>query len=418
MKHITYLLIFFLTIIFASCSNSSSSTHNNNDTIKESTIVDNLDIKEVETEKVATKEIIVGAKQLDLYISELKNKKIALVVNQTSMVDNTHLVDTLISLGITIKKIFAVEHGFRGNIDRGKHIDSNVDEKTGLPIVAIFGKSRRPSKEQLSDVDIVIFDIQDVGARFYTYISSMHEVMEACAANNKKIFVLDRPNPTGDYVDGPVREANFKSFVGMHAIPIVHGLTVGELAKMINGEGWLTNNRTCDLTVIPVKNYNHAMLYSLPIKPSPNLPNDISIRLYPSLCLFEATKFSIGRGTDFPFQVIGYPDSIFGNFSFIPRDIVGGQTNPLQEGKTCFGVDLRNEPIETKFTLKYIIEFYQKSKMQDAFFSNSNWFNKLVGNAVLQEQIKQGLGEEEIRKSWQPELNSYKKMREKYLIYK
>jgi len=409
MKKISFLpIIIFLTTII-SCNTTTSSNNLQNDTIKKDSII--------VQEKIEP--IIVGAEQFDLYLDEIKDKNIALVVNQTSMVGNTHLVDTLLSMGINIKKIFAPEHGFRGNIDRGKHVDSNIDEKTGIPIISMFGQNRRPQNEQLTDVDIIIFDIQDVGARFYTYISSMHEVMEACVENDKKLIVLDRPNPTGDYVDGPVREDSYKSFVGMHSIPIVHGLTVGELAKMINGEGWLTNNSVCNLTVVPVKNYTHQMLYSLPIKPSPNLPNDVSIRLYPSLCFFEATNFSIGRGTEFPFQVIGYPDSIYGSFNFIPQDIEGVQTNPIQEGKMCFGIDLRNQPLkETKFTLKYVIEFYNKSKEKEDFFARSNWFNLLAGNSTLQEQIKQGLSEEEIRNSWKSDLDNYKQMREKYLIYK
>lgn len=373
---------------------------------------------EVQNSIPESKPIILGAERLDLYLDSLKGKRIALVVNQTSMVGETHLVDTLLSLGIDIKKIFAPEHGFRGNIDRGKHVNSEIDEKTGLPIVAIFGSNRRPTKAKMQDVDLVIFDIQDVGARFYTYISSMHEVMEACVTSQKKFMVLDRPNPTGDYVAGPIRETAFKSFVGMHPIPIVHGLTVGELAKMINGEGWLTNGKKCDLTVVPVKNYDHTMLYSLPVKPSPNLPNDVSIRLYPSLCFFEGTNFSIGRGTEFPFQTVGYPDQKFGTFTFTPQDIEGVQTNPLQEGKLCYGIDLRNEPLEeTKFTLKYLIDFYQKSEMGDEFFARSDFFNLLAGNATLQEQIKQGLSEAEITATWQADLNEYKKMREKYLLY-
>ena len=409
MKKTSFLpiIIFFVSII--SCNTTTSSNNLQNNTLKKDSIIVEKKIEQ----------IIVGAEQFELYLSEIKDKNIALVVNQTSMVGNTHLVDTLLSMGVNIKKIFAPEHGFRGNIDRGKYVNNNIDEKTGIPIISMFGKNRRPQNKQLIDVDIIIFDIQDVGARFYTYISSMHEVMEACIENDKKLIVLDRPNPTGDYIDGPVREENYKSFVGMHPIPIVHGLTVGELAKMINGEGWLTNNYVCDLIVVPVKNYTHKMLYSLPVKPSPNLPNDVSIRLYPSLCFFEATNFSIGRGTEFPFQVIGYPDSIYGNFNFTPQDIEGVQTNPIQEGKLCFGIDLTNESLqETKFTLKYVIEFYNKSENKDDFFARSNWFNLLAGNSTLQEQIKQGLGEKEIKNSWKPDLDNYKQMREKYLIYK
>lgn len=363
------------------------------------------------------KEIIVGAEQIDKYIDLLKNKRVALVVNQTAMIKKTHLVDTLLSLGIDIKKVFAPEHGFRGDLDPGAHINNEIDEKSGIKIVSIFGKKLKPSAADLSDVDIVIFDIQDVGARFFTFISTMHNVMEACAENDKKILIFDRPNPTGDQVDGPVRKSGFESFVGKHQIPIVHGLTVGELALMINGEYWLADSLQCDLTVIPCENYNHKMLYSLPIKPSPNLPNDISIRLYPSLCFFEATDFSIGRGTEIPFQVIGYPDSIFGDFTFTPKDIEGMQTNPKQEGKLCYGIDLRNESLETKFTLKYLIEFYNKSEMGKDFFARSDWFNLLAGNSELQQQIIDGMTEDEIKASWKPELEEYKKMRKKYLLY-
>ncbi len=366
-----------------------------------------------------TKPIIVGAEQFELYSKFIQNKRVALVVNQSSLVKGKHLLDFLLEKNIQVVKIFALEHGFRGNLDRGKHVTNNIDEATGIPIVSMFGKNRQPKDEQLADIDIVIFDIQDAGARFFTYISSMHELMEACARNNKKLLILDRPNPLGDYVDGPVRQKAFKSFVGMHPIPIVHGLTVGELSKMINGEKWLKNGKQCDIKVIKVKNYKHSMHYSLPIKPSPNLPNDLSIRLYPSLCFFEATPVSIGRGTMFPFQVVAYPDASFGDSLFVPKDIKGMQINPIQEGKLCYGVDLRNlKPNEVKFTLKYIIDFYNKFSNKKLFFSRERWFNLLAGNDVLIKQIKSGMSEEEIRQSWRNELDSYKKMRKKYLLYK
>jgi len=378
---------------------------------------DNLNSDTILIKDTVEKEIKVGAEQIEKYIDLLKDKRVALVVNQTAVVDSVHLVDTLLSLGVDIQKVFAPEHGFRGNLDPGAHINNEIDEKTGISIVSIFGKKLKPTAEDLADVDIVIFDIQDVGARFFTFISTMHNVMEACAENNKKILILDRPNPTGDQVDGPIRKAGFESFVGKLPIPVVHGLTVGELAKMINGEFWLADSLQCDLTVISCENYNHKMLYSLPIKPSPNLPNDISIRLYPSLCFFEATDFSIGRGTEIPFQIIGYPDTIYGDFTFIPQDIEGMQTNPKQEGKLCYGIDLRDENLETKFTLKYIIDFYNKSGMGKDFFARSSWFNLLAGNSELQQQIIDGLTEEEIKASWKQELDEYKKMRKKYLLY-
>jgi len=381
---------------------------------------DETDKTDDSTEKVdkEPKPIIVGAEQPLLYLDSIKSKRVGLVVNQSSLVDTMHLVDFLIENKVNVKKIFAPEHGFRGNIDRGGHIKTEIDEKTGLPIISMFGKNRRPTDKQLEDIDVMIFDIQDAGARFFTYISSMHEVMEACAANNKPLIIFDRPNPLGDYVDGPVRQDGFKSFVGMHPIPVVHGLTVGELAKMINGEKWLKNEKQCKITIIEVKNYKHYMHYSLPIKPSPNLPNDLSIRLYPSLCFFEATKVSIGRGTEFPFQVVAYPSKNFGDSLFVPKDIKGMQMNPVQEGKVCYGVDFRNaKPDTIKFSLKYIIDFYNKFNNKDLFFSRSKWFNLLAGNDVLLKQIKAGLSEEEIRNSWKTELNDYLKMREKYLLY-
>jgi len=404
---------FFLLIISVICftniitsCNSNSKTNNiilkNNDSILEN----------------AVKEIVVGAEQIDLYLPMLENKRIALVVNQTAMVKNTHLVDTLLSLGVDIRKVFAPEHGFRGNIDAGDYVNNEVDAKTKLPIVTIFGEKKKPTTEDLADLDIVIFDIQDVGARFFTFISTMNEVMEACAENNKKLLVFDRPNPNGDQVDGPVRKDGFESFVGMHKIPVVHGLTVGELALMINGENWLVDSLECDLQIIECKNYDHTMLYSLQVKPSPNLPNDLSIRLYPSLCFFEATNFSIGRGTQFPFQVIGYPDAKYGEFTFTPQDIEGMQTDPLQEGKLCYGIDLRNEKLDSKFTLKYIIEFYNKSGMGKEFFSRSKWFNLLAGNSELQQQIIDGKTEAEIKESWKKEQSGYKIIRKKYLLYR
>jgi len=396
-------LLFFALLVY-SCGNSQINTQDKQ--------------LNKNSNKLTEKPILTGAEQPELYLDLLKYKRVGLVVNQSSLIKQKHLVDFLLENKINLVKIFAPEHGFRGNIDRGDHVNSEIDKKTGLPIVSMFGKNRRPTNEQLNDVDIMIFDIQDVGARFFTYISSMHEVMEACAVNSKPLIVLDRPNPLGDYIDGPVRQPKFKSFVGMHAIPIVHGLTVGELARMINGEKWLEGGKQCKLTVTKIANYKHSMHYSLPVKPSPNLSNDLSIRLYPSLCLFEATEISIGRGTLFPFQVIGYPDPDLGDSLFIPKDIKGMQKDPEQEGKVCYGVDLRKlNPEEVKFTLKYIVDFYQNFKGKDKFFSRPEWFNLLAGNDILIEQIKKGLSEPEIKASWKTELDAYKKMRMKYLLY-
>lgn len=417
-----YFTILFFALYLISCNqkdNSNSSNSITNDSLSEVTLSsDSLEkIAGFSTENKENSRIIPADEQFAQYLPLLKSKRVGLIVNQSAKITSTHLVDTLVSREINVMKIFAPEHGFRGNVDRGKQFDNSIDPATGLPIIALYGQNKKPTAQQLQDIDIMVFDIQDVGARFYTYISTMHLAMEACAETGTEFLVLDRPSPLGDYVDGPVREADFQSFVGMHPIPVVHGLTVGELAQMINGEGWLANGQKCQLTVIPVKNYTHSMAYSLPVKPSPNLPNDLSIRLYPSLCFFEATEISIGRGTDFPFQVAGYPDSVFGTFTFTPRDKPGEQINPVQEGQMCFGLDLRNEPLSSEFTLKYLIDFYEKAPFKDQFFSRPQWFNLLAGNSTLQNQIKNGMSEAEIKATWQTDLESYKNIRKKYLLY-
>lgn len=363
----------------------------------------------------ASGDIRVGAERLDLLLPKIKEARVALVVNHTSLVGNTHLADTLMASGIAVKKVFAPEHGFRGAAPDGAKISDDVDERTGLPIVSLYGTNRKPTPEQLSDIDVVIFDIQDVGTRFYTYISTMHYVMEACAEQGKKMFVLDRPNPNGDYVDGPLRVPALKSFVGMHPIPIVHGLTVGELAGMINGEGWLENGMRCDVEVIQVENWTHTTPYSLPVKPSPNLPNDQAVRLYPSLCLFEGTVISVGRGTESPFLVIGNPSFKDMPYHFTPRPIATMSTHPPHEGKTCYGLDLRNVDVQPRITLTYLLDFYQRYPEKDKFFIGS--FDRLAGTPELKEQIRKGLTEEQIRATWKDGLDAYKKMREKYLLY-
>jgi uncharacterized protein YbbC (DUF1343 family) len=357
----------------------------------------------------------VGADQLDILLPRLQNKNIALVVNHTSLVGDTHLADTLMSSGVVVKKVFAPEHGFRGAAADGEKISDGFDAQTGLPIVSLYGANRKPTPEQLADVDVVIFDIQDVGTRFYTYISTMHYVMEACAEQGKKMIVLDRPNPNGHYIDGPMRVPELKSFVGMHPIPIVHGLTVGELAGMINGEGWLANGLKCDVEIIPVKNWTHEDFYSLPVKPSPNLPNDQAVRLYPSLCLFEGTVISVGRGTEIPFLVIGNPEFKDLPFSFTPKSIPGMSTYPPHENKTCYGLDLRNVDVKPRIDLKYLLDFYRKYPDKEKFFTAS--FDRLAGTPVLKQQIKNGLTEEQIRETWQEELDAYREMREQYLLY-
>jgi uncharacterized protein YbbC (DUF1343 family) len=343
---------------------------------------------------------------------------VALVVNHTSIFPNkTHLADSLLSLGVKVKTIFAPEHGFRGTATDGEQIANGVDTRTGLPITSLYGTNRKPTPEQLSGVDLVIFDIQDVGARFYTYTSTMHYVLEACAEGGKKCLVLDRPNPNGHLVDGPVLDRRFASFVGLNPVPVAHGCTVGELARMINGEGWLQNGVRCDLTVVACQRYSHGTPYAPLVNPSPNLPNLQSIRLYPSICLFEPTIVSVGRGTDTQFQVIGAPDPAFGSYTFTPEDKPGAM-NPPQEGKKCYGLDLRGvDATRLGFSLKYLIAFYAKAPDKAKFFTNAAYFDKLAGTDQLRQQLIAGKSEAEMRASWQEGLDRYKSLRSKYLLY-
>lgn len=402
MKHLKLILLTaFLFTNFTFCGKG-----NNNST--------DIDTPEV-TEPTS---ILPGADRPDRYLPLLEGKRVALAVNQTSVLthqDNLHLVDFLLQSGIDVKKVFVPEHGFRGDADAGEHVANQIDAKTGLPLVSLYGASKKPSKEAFADVDVIIFDIQDVGVRFYTFISTLHYLMEACAEQNKPLMILDRPNPNGNYVDGPILKEGYTSFVGMHPIPVVHGLTVGELAQMINGEGWLENGVKAPIEIIPIDNWTHDTAYSLPIKPSPNLPNDISIRLYPSLCYFEGTDVSLGRGTHFPFQVYGYPDPKFGDFTFTPVSIEGMSKNPPQQDKKCYGKDLRNEPLDHRFTLSYLLEAYQLSGKKEKFFNN--FFDKLAGSDQLRKDMLAGKNEAEIRAGWQPDLTAYKTLRENYLLY-
>lgn len=366
-------------------------------------------------------DLVIGAERFDKLKTLLEDKRIGLVVNQTSILNNeiqTHLLDALLENGFQVKVVFAPEHGFRGIADAGEIVKDSKDIKTGIPIVSIYGKQKAPTAEQMADIDAVVFDIQDVGARFYTYISTMHYVMEACAENDKELIVLDRPNPN-DYIDGPIRQPGFRSFVGVDPIPLLHGLTVGELASMINGEGWLkTGENSCKLEVVTMLNWKHGDPYWLPVKPSPNLPNDQAVRLYPSLCFFEATSFSVGRGTYHPFQVIGYPDKKFGDFSFTPTSLPGFDTHPIQKDKVCYGINLQEYPFEGGLTLKFVLYFYDKcGKNASFFFSRAKWFDLLAGTDQLRKQIIAGMDEEEIRKTWKEDLDNYKEMRKKYLLY-
>ncbi|WP_203293300.1 exo-beta-N-acetylmuramidase NamZ family protein [Luteirhabdus pelagi] len=364
--------------------------------------------------------IRTGADQESKYLPLLKNKKIGVVGNQTSIVEvegeQLHLVDRLVSKGIDIKSVFAPEHGFRGTADAGEVVKDGIDTKTGVPIVSLYGNNKKPSAEQLSGIDMMVFDIQDVGARFYTYISTLHYVMEACAENNIPLLVLDRPNPNGHYIDGPILEMKHKSFVGMHPVPVVHGMTIGEYANMINGEGWLNKNVKCNLTVIPVENYDKEMQYSLPVKPSPNLPNDTAINLYPSLCFFEGTIVSAGRGTDMQFQVFGAPSlpKEYFPFTFTPQPNEGAKY-PKFKGENCNGLDLRETRRLDKLNLEWLIEAYVGYGKKSSFFND--FFVKLAGTEKLQQQIEEGYTYPEIRKEWLRDLEVYDKMRQPYLLY-
>ncbi|PIQ49330.1 MAG: hypothetical protein COW03_05510 [Cytophagales bacterium CG12_big_fil_rev_8_21_14_0_65_40_12] len=360
-------------------------------------------------------ELKVGAESTEEYLPLLKGQRIALVVNQTSMIGQTHLVDSLFSLGLDIKKVMAPEHGFRGEAPDGEKVNDSKDEKTGIPIVSIYGSNKKPTPEMLADVDVLIFDIQDVGVRFYTFISTMHYVMEAAAENGKKVIVLDRPNPNGMYIDGPVKSDSVNSFVGMHPIPIVHGLTVGELAQMINGEGWLKGGVKADLTVIKMENWDHNATYDLPVKPSPNLPTDNAIALYASLGLFEGTVVSVGRGTDLPFEVIGHPKFGLGSFGFTPKPNAGSKYPPL-EGEQCFGQNLSNAGAPREFTLRYLIEYHRALKDSTDFFKD--YLTLLAGTPMLKAQIEAGMSEEAIKATWQKDLDAYKAKRKQYLLYK
>lgn len=391
--------------------------------------------------------ILPGANRTEMYLPWLAGKKVGVVTNQTGVIFKpyqspairtvmdkqtgqmlevyettwkydryTHLVDSLLTLGVQITKVFAPEHGFRGTADAGEIVKDGKDLKTGLPIISLYGKNKKPSPKQLQDIDVLIFDIQDVGARFYTYISTLHYVLEAAAENQIPVIILDRPNPNIHYIDGPILETAYRSFVGMHPVPIVHGLTIAEFAQMINGEKWLENQVVCQLLLVPVQNYSRTSSYSLPIAPSPNLPNDKAINLYPSTCLFEGTTLSEGRGTDMQFQIFGAPFLPQEKYTlkFTPQPNLGSK-DPKYNGQLCYGKDLRNTPTLNQINLSWIMEAYQHTTEKESFFTN--FFNTLTGNSTLQQQIKSGLTEEEIRASWQDGLNKYDSIRKKYFIY-
>lgn len=368
--------------------------------------------------------IVVGANRTDSYLPLLNDKNIAVVANQTSVIfkndqqSYTHIVDSLLQLNINVKKVFSPEHGFRGKADAGEKVKDGNDVKTGLPIISLYGKNKKPTPEQLSGLDLIVFDIQDVGVRFYTYISTMHLVMEACAENNIPVIVMDRPNPNGFYMDGPTMESQHQSFLGMHPVPLVYGMTIGEYATMINGEKWLKNGIQCELKIMELKNYHHKSDYKLPIKPSPNLPNGIAINLYPSLGLFEGTYINAGRGTEYQFQRYGAPflNKEKYSFSYTPLSNEGAK-NPKHKNELCFGKDLRNENRLDKVDLKWLIDAYKNATDKKKFFNKAS-FTKHAGTEKLQKQIENGMNAKEIRKSWGADLEEFKNLRAKYLLYK
>ncbi len=394
MKNVIYLLICIVLCNLQSCSNHKISSQE-------------LKIK-------------TGAEQTEKYIPFLKDKKVAVVANHSTVINGTHLVDSLLALGIDVQKIFSPEHGFRGVADAGELVDDDIDIKTGLQVVSLYGSSKKPLAKDIENIDVVVFDLQDVGVRFYTYISTMHYVMEACAENKVEMLILDRPNPNGFYIGGPVLDSAYQSFVGMHPVPIVHGMTIAEFAKMVNGEGWLNNGLKCNLNFIACENYTHDSLYQISIPPSPNLQNMLAIYLYPSLGFFEGTALNVGRGTDFPFQVFGSPELQNADFSYTPKSMNGSSKNPKHKNQKCYGVDLRNIDIEQlvalrKINVEWLIFGYQNSTDKENFFNS--FFYNISGTSTLIKQIKEGFSAEKIRQSWEPGLEEFQKIREKYLIY-
>ncbi|MGB5980861.1 MAG: DUF1343 domain-containing protein [Nonlabens sp.] len=423
--------------VLASCN---SSINNKNETSKkevvaESTLSRKRTPKNISQKQVAVRKMnqpVPAAHLLENWLPKLQGKTVGIVSNQTSVINTgkvikskewdkeervvfTHLVDTLLSRGITVQSVFAPEHGFRGTADAGASIKDGLDEKTGLPIISLYGNNKKPEVAQLAGLDLVVFDIQDVGARFYTYISTLHYVMEACAEQGIPILVLDRPNPNGHYIDGPILEKEHVSFVGMHPVPVVHGMTIGEYAKMINGEGWLNNGLQADLEVIQCEKYTHETPYHLPINPSPNLPNDQAINLYPSLCFFEGTEVSVGRGTDMQFQVYGSPSlAKYNEFSFTPTPSPGAK-RPKFNSKRCFGVDLREHQRLNYLKIDFVVDAFAKAPYKENFFNS--FFTKLAGTEKLQAQIKNGMSAEEISANWADGLEEYSEIRNKYLLY-
>lgn len=358
---------------------------------------------------------IPGAENTGAYLHLLKGKKLGLVANHSSKIHQIHLLDSLLGLRMNVLKVFCPEHGFRGNAGAGELVMDETDKKTGIPIISLYGDKKKPSRADLENIEMLVFDIQDVGVRFYTYISTLSYVMEACAETDIELVVLDRPNPNGHFVDGPVLKPGFVSFVGMHEVPLVHGMTIGEYAQMLQGENWLKTKKKCELKIIPCTNYSHTSRYLLPVKPSPNLPNMLAVYLYPSLGLFEGTVMSVGRGTSFPFQVIGHPKYPDKSYLFIPEKQAYSNLSPLYEKDSCFGIKIDSVAAEAKIDLSFLIDCYQKMDMGDAYFNS--FFDKLAGNSLLRNQFINHVPEEEIRISWQTDLDAFKAIRKKYLLY-
>lgn len=411
-KNTLFPIIITFVLVLISCGNQTQGTTSNAHGLETE-----IAIKERPTNP---QPIIVGANQTSSYLKLLQGKRVGIVGNQSSVIFNrmsfTHLVDSLVSLNVAVKKVFSPEHGFRGTADAGEKIKDGLDPKTGLPIISLYGDNKKPKPEQLKGLDLLVFDIQDVGVRFYTYISTLHYVMEACAEAGLPLLILDRPNPNGHYVDGPILEKAYTSFVGMHPIPIAHGMTIAEYAQMINGEKWLKDGIQCELSIIPMENYTHQTAYSLPIKPSPNLPNDQSIALYPSLCFFEGTNVSLGRGTSKQFQIFGSPDLDKNHFSytFTPQPNEGAKTPP-QQGKLCYGRDLSTVSVNPGLHLEYLIEAYNHTADKSKFFNS--FFVKLAGTPSLQQQIEDGWSENDIKATWEKGLTDFKQVRAQYLLY-
>ncbi len=359
--------------------------------------------------------------KMDTLVELLGDQSVGIVANNTSRINGTHLLDTLLSRGVTVVKVFAPEHGFRGDAPDGAKIANDVDPNTGIPLISLYGKNKKPTPEMLRDVDVLVFDIQDVGARFYTYLSTLHYLMEAAAENGKPVIVLDRPNPNGFYIDGPVLKPKYESFVGLDPVPVVYGMTIGEYAQMLNGEGWLKDAEKCDLTIIKCSGYTHQSRYELPVVPSPNLPDMTAIYLYPSLCFFEGTDVSVGRGTDRPFTKIGEPGNVKGNYTFTPRSIPGASLHPKHEGEKCTGYDLSQKNMlelsPDSLQIRWLLRMYQETDNPKTFFRKDGYFDLLAGTDALRKAMVEGLTAKEIRASWQPDLEDFKIIRERYLLY-